>query len=165
LIAIVLSYRYCTIAVATGFFLLQNLQYFNNNAASKTKEIREYHDHPNIIMFTVVCKLMIFTTVLLYACHCIRCGLSFGHMHLSLKVHWVPMPHSVTLLSNKHNIDAVRLIYYAVSSVWIQACNLQLPLSVTHFKVQVITLRAMHSCIYFWFSESNCVPSTRDAHT
>jgi hypothetical protein len=36
-------------------------------------------------------------------------------MHLSLKVQWVPMPHSVTLLSNKHNIDAVLLIYYAVA--------------------------------------------------
>jgi hypothetical protein len=67
LIAIVLSYRYCTIAVATGFFLLQHLQYFNNNAASKTKEIRVYHDHPNIIMITVVCRLLIFKTVLMFA--------------------------------------------------------------------------------------------------
>ncbi len=164
MIAIVLSYRYCTIAIATGFFFLQNLQYFNNNAASKTKEIREYHDHPNIIMFTVVCRLMIFTTVLLSACYCIQCGLSFGHMHLSLKVQWVPMPHSMTLLSNKHNIDAVCLIYYAVAQFGSKLATCSC-LSVTHFKVQVITLRAMHSCIYFWFSESNCVPSTRDAHT
>jgi hypothetical protein len=66
-------------------------------------------------MFTVLCRLMIFKTVLLYACYCIQCGLSFGHMHLSLKVQWVPMPHSMTLLSNKHNIDAVGLIYYAVA--------------------------------------------------
>jgi len=36
-------------------------------------------------------------------------------MHLSLKVQWMPIPHSMTLLSNKHNIDAVGLIYYAVA--------------------------------------------------